>query len=217
MELLKMKSKNPWTVRWIAAGVFFCVLTLAVVLVALNQSAAVITNANTIRAEAEALMNTIQAGELEALSEMLYGSPDLGTAPKRDKDAQSLLWYAFLDSLQYQIEPQLTTPGDSIAVNMKITCMDLSAATEALQAAAPALLVEKAIALNDEKVVYDENRQYRQEFIADVLLDATRQVLSQPLPEAEHTITLHFVRSGHIWQALPSEELTQLLGGYITQ
>lgn len=217
MELLKMKSKNPWTLRWIAAGVFFCVLTLAVILIAVNQSAAVITNATAIRAEAEALMNTIQTGDLEALSGMLYGTPDLGTAPERDKNAEGLLWYAFLDSLQYQIDPQLTTPDSGIAVNVQLTCLDLSSAAEALQESAPAMLAEKAAALDDEKAVYDENRQYRKEFIADVLLDAARQVLSQPLPEAEHTITLHFVRSGNTWVALPSEELTQLLGGYITQ
>lgn len=217
MELLKMKSNHPWEFRWTAAGVFFCVLTLAVILIGVNQTTAVVTNANAIQAEAEALMNTIQAGDLETLSGMLYGAPDLGTAPERDKDAESMLWYAYLESLQYRISDQLTTPDNSIAVEVQLTAMDLSAVTDALQESAPGLLAEKAVALDDEKTVYDENRQYREEFIADVLLDSSRQILSQPLAEAEHTLTLHFVRSGHSWLALPSEELLHLLSGYITQ
>lgn len=176
MELLKMKSNHPWAFRWAAAGVFFCVLTLAVILIAVNQTTAVVTNANAIRTETEALMNTIQAGDLETLSGMLYGAPDLGTAPERDKDAESLLWYAYLESLQYRISDQLTTPDNSIAVEIQLTTMDLSAVTAALQESAPGLLAEKAASMADEQAVYDENRQYREEFIADVLLDSSKQI-----------------------------------------
>lgn len=200
---------------WLIAGVILSLCTLAAAVYGMNSSPAVLVDSTKLIETAEQTLECARSGDYVALGQMLYGTPNLGENLEKTDDAQSLIWYAFLDSIQYRFGEECYAAGSGVALDVQLRCLDISAVTASLQELAPELMVQIAEEKGSEEEIYDEQRNYRQSFIDEVLRIATVQVLAEP-PMMEQTLTLNFARSKAGWQVVPTQALLQLLSGYVS-
>lgn len=204
------------TLFWAAAGALLGLCTLLLLAVGLHSRPALRVDPASVTEAAEEMMACAAAGDYETLSGLLYGSPNLGTPPADGESAEGRIWKAFHDSLDYTFSEACCIGDSGVALDMHVTCLDLSAVTEKLQACAPGLLEQKAKALDDESLIYDDAHNYQPAFLSQVMQEAAAQVLGDQPQTLERELRLQFVRADGRWQVVPTGELLQLLSGFVS-
>lgn len=205
------------TISWAAAGILVSLCTVVLLCCGLHSSPAILVDPADLTEAVQQVMTCAVSGDYDALGGLLYGSPDLGTVPEDDQSAQSLIWKAFHESIQYECSETCYLLDSQAALDLRVTCLDIAAVTDALQKSAPKLLMEKARALGDEKAVYDEAHNYRADFLAEVMGEAAAQALASASQTMERELTLQFARVGDQWQIVPTEQLLQFLSGFVSE
>lgn len=209
-----MEKTKRSVILWSIAGAILSLCTLAAVIYGINSTPKVLVDSEALAASAEQVLECARSGDYDALSQLLYGTPDLGACPEKAENAESMIWYAFLDSIDYQVSQECYASGSGVALDIRIRCLDISAVTASLQAIAPELLLQTA---QQEEDIYDEQNNYRESFISEVLCAATAQVLAEEPQLLDRELTLTFTRSDGRWQVVPTESLLQLLSGYVSE
>lgn len=205
------------TILWCIAGVFISLCALGIVFYGIHSSTAVLMDSAVAIEAAEEVLDCARSGDYEALGHLLYGEPDLGAVPENNDSAESLIWYAYLDSIEYQLDEECQPNGDGVALKASITCLDISTVTASLQAIAPERMKQLAAEKKSDDEIYDEEHNFRPEFIDEVLRSATTQVLSQQPQTMQREMTLELVRSNGRWQVVPTDALLQFLSGYVSE
>lgn len=211
-----MQTMKRATACWAIAGLLVSLCTLFVLRYGTSHSPAVLADTNAVKDAADQVMSCAAAGDYEGLESLLYGASQLGEAPETDESAQGMIWKAYLDSIEYSFPESAYAVDTKMVLDVCITCLDISSVTDALQDIAPGLMAEKAAQITDANVVYDENHNYRDDFLAEVMAQSASQALSGNTQTIEKTITLQFVRSDDTWQVLPTQELLQFLSGFVS-
>jgi len=199
-----MNKQNKSLNRWLLAGLILSLCTLFTVIFGLNSVPVVLLDTTAVTEAAVQTMEAACSGDFEALSGMLSGSPVLGEAPKKEQDADSLIWYAYLDSICYELSEECRASGSGMEIDVSIQCLDIPAVTEALQALVPTLMTQT------------QAEQASEAEINKVLSTAAAQILENDAPMTEQTITLQLIRSENRWQVMPTESLRQLLSGFVS-
>lgn len=204
------------TACWAIAGLLVSLCTLFVLRYGTTHGPAVLVDSGSVAEAADQVMACAASGDYEALENLLYGSPHLGEAPQKDDSAQGLIWKAYLDSIEYSFPDSCYAVDANMALDVCVTCLDISSVTDSLQEIAPGLMAKKAAQITDEKKVYDEAHNYREDFLAEVMAESAAQALGNQNQTMERTFTLQLVRSDGTWQVLPTEELLQFLSGFVS-
>ena len=212
-----MKKKTLSVLLWAAAALILAALTIGTAIYGTRSTPAVRMDQTPVLEAAEQVLTCARSGDYAALSQLLYGNPDLGEPPAKTEEAQSMIWHAYLESISWEL-PESCTPTDSgVAVEVTVRCMDISAVNASLQTLAPERMAQLAKETTKEEDIYDKDRNYLPEFVAEVLRSATAEVLAQPIQTLERTITLPLIRSNGGWQVVPTEELMHFLSGFIAE
>lgn len=201
---------------WFAGGLAVAVLTVVLVICATGGKTGLLVDTQALENQAIGLFEAIRTGEPEKVSGYLAGEPSLGEPVEKGEDAQSKLYYAFLDSLTWEQTGLCQAAGENVALEGTVRCRDLSAVLEKLNTIAPALLEERGALAEEESEIYDENHEYLPEFLSGVLSDGTDQALEETEAMLEMGITLTFVRTGDGWKIELSDGLLSILGGCIS-
>lgn len=194
-----MKNMKKPAILWGIAGIVISLCTLIAAVYGMNGSLAIHVDTDAILTAAEQTMDTACSGDFEALGPLLAGAPDLGAAPENSGDAQGKIWQAYLDSIEYQLGKHCYADSNTVALDVQLSCLNISAVMASLQEAVPDMLTENTAASHEV-----------------TLLSATEQILAAP-PTMERTLTLHFARSGGSWKVLPTEALLQFLSGFVSE
>lgn len=211
-----MRNRKQPAVLWSIAGIVLSLCTILCAVIGSNSSPKVLLDSAAIVETAEQTLECVRSGDYDTLTQLLYGSPRLGEAPVKTDEPESVILFAFLDSIHYDISQECYASGSGVALDVHIDYLDISAVSEKLQAIVPDLMIQLAES-KEKPEIFDEERNYQPAFLEEVLCTATAQVLSQEPPITERDITLEFVRSGDGWLVVPTESLTQLLSGYISE
>lgn len=165
---------------------------------------------------AESLMNAVCSGSYDKASEYLYGTPNLGAPTDDSTVAVNLVWEAFLDSLEYEFVGGCSPEESGVSIEASLRFLNVSSAIGSLDTRAQELLNQRIQAAKSSEELYDENNEYRQEIIDQVLRDATLQVLEENQDRQERTITLHLVYEDGQWWVFPEADLLGVLSGAIS-
>lgn len=211
-----MKTRKKGTIGWSSAGAVLSLCVLIAVIYGLNSTPRLLADPSKVTSAAEKVLDCARTGDLESLEKMLFGEPSLGDVPSRDSSPQSMIWYEYLDSIQYSLPDALEVTDEGISINVTVTCLDISAVTDALNNTAPDLMERKAAAAGSEEEIYDTDHNYRESFVSEVLREAVSQILRMHPQTMERKITLQLVRSDGLWQVVPNEDLLQLLSGFVS-
>lgn len=207
--------KRP-TICWGIAGLLVCMCTMVVLFFGTHSTPTVLVDTVSIFDSVEQVMTSASAGDFETLENILYGNPALGASPAGDSSAEGLIWQAYLESIEYSFPGDCYSMNNQLALDVCITCLDVSAVTEKMQEIAPAIMSRKASQITDENLVYDEAHNYLESFLNDVMTDAAKEALSENQAVMEQALTLQLVRSNGGWQVVPTNTLLRFLSGFVS-
>lgn len=168
------------------------------------------------KSQALAMMNSLCRGDFDGVSERLLGNPDLGLDREPAEEVGVLIWDSYLDSLSYELDGTCYATSSGLAQNVKLTCMDIASVTASLRERSHALLEERLETTKNTSEIYDENNEYREDFVMNVLRDAAVEALEEDAEENTVDLTLHLTyQDGQWWVVADSQLLDAISGGIL--
>lgn len=208
-----MKQSNPISWLFAAAGALLAALTVVLSLTCLNADPILVTVPEDAEQRASALMIALSRGEYDEAEKMLYGNPNLGVDREAADEVGILIWDAFVSSIDYEFSGDFYATDSGIARNVSITALELASVTENLGQRSQALLERRVANAEDVSQVYDENNDYREDFVMNVLYDAAYQSLQEDARYVSREVTLNLVYRQGKWWVMPSQELLSAISG----
>ena len=167
--------------------------------------------------EAEVLIKELEAGiregNFEALSSILAGSPDLG--PKREPETAvgRLLLHGFRSSVILQKQGECYALEGGIALKVKVSCLDTESVLEPLGQKVSELLKNRIRQAKDPRELYDEENEYREDLIQEILGEAGWLCLREQGRMQQKELVIRFQWEEDGWRILPEEDLLLLISG----
>ena len=162
---------------------------------------------------AQNLMEAICRGDYDQAGQMLYGTPDLGVDREATDEVGQMIWKAFIESLEYEFVGDFYATDTGIARDVSISTLVISSVTETLGQRSQALLEHRVANARDISQIYDENNDYREDFVMNVLYDAAYQSLQEDARYESRTITLNLVYRQGQWWVMPDTALLRVTSG----
>ena len=161
----------------------------------------------------ESLGEAIRVGDFEAASQVIYGQPDLGADRAAADAAGQMIWDAFRDSISFEYTGECYASGSGFARDAVVTVMDIPSVTANLSRRAHDLLTARVEAATDMAELYDENNNFREDLVADVISQALVQALAEDAQVVTKEVKVNLICRDGKWWAVPEDALLQLLSG----
>ena len=207
--------KKLLSVILVVIGIAFAVGAVRLALDNTDSSPVLITPPEEAVHQVTGLMDAVCGGDFAAASTYLQGQPGLGVEREPTDEVGALIWNALCDSMSYELVGECYATADGLAQNVTMTYMDITSVTAVLKDRSQALLeqrVEEAEELND---VYDEEMQYREDFVMDVLYDAATAALEEDATYVTTNLTLNMTYQGDKWLIIGDRALLDAISGGI--
>ena len=164
----------------------------------------------------EELMDAVVSCDYEKVSSLIYGNPTLGLDRNPADQVGMMLWDAFTKSQSYELKGGCTTVESGLVQQVVFTYLDMNSVTANLGERAQAMLVERIEAAENIDEIYDENNEYREDVVMEVLEEAVAEALKGKTQNisVELTISLIF-RDGQWWIVADSALLNAISGGVL--
>ncbi len=210
-----MKLSKKIYARIGALGLVVAVLAFFLCLLCAGEEPALISSAQDAQKAAASMLDAVCRGDFTAASALLSGNPSFGIDRQPESKAGQMVWDAFLNSLSYEIVSDCYGSGSGVAVDVRLTYMDLDSATANLQARAQAILTLRVEAAEDPSELYDENNDYHEGFAMDILYQAVTEALEQDVQLCTKNLTLNMVFEEGRWLVIPDQTLLNAVSGGI--
>lgn len=196
-------------------GVLLAVAVLGISLLARDASPRMLSRPTGAARCAEALLSKISSGDYVGASAFLYGTPKLDSGAERSDEISAQIWDAFTSNISYELLGDCYATASGIAQDVRIRSMEIAGVTGSLKQRAQELLEQRVEAAEDMTEVYDENFEYRADFIDQVLRDATQKTLEENSTYADHQVTMNLVYEQGRWWVVPDKALLRAISGEI--
>lgn len=200
----------------------FGILALAVCAVSLhltqrflNASPVLVEVPDAATEQVNRVMGAICEGDYETASRNMYGCPDLGLGSPAADRVGVLVWEAFADSMSYELSGACFATDAGLAQKVIFRCLDFSSVLESLGSRTETLLTQRVEEAEDISEIYDENNEYREEFVMDALYEAAKSAVAEDARFVEQEITLNMVHQDGQWWILPEQDLIRAISGGI--
>lgn len=210
-----MKLSRKISVRFGLLGIAIAVLAVFLCVLCAQEEPALITPAQDARKAAVALLDAVCEGDFTQAGELLSGSPSLGVNRQPDSQVGAMVWDAFVSSLSYDLTSECYGSGSGVAVDVRFTYMDIGSATANLQQRSQILLAQRVEDAEDTAEIYDDNHEYREDFVMDVLYTAAQEALEQDARLRTESFTLHLIFEDGSWWVVPDQALLHAISGGI--
>lgn len=151
-------------------------------------------------------------GDLTAVSEILYGRPDLGTDRVLTGEAAAV-WEIFRKGISCELTSDCYVSGSSYAVDAVITVPKIASITDSVTAHGKKLLDERVAAAEKMAELYDENGDFRQELIDEIMAQAVELSFAEETETLTFETTFGFVYQGKQWYVVPDGAFMRALSG----
>lgn len=172
-----------------------------------------LTPPDAARSKVIMLMNAVSDGDYAEASQTIYGTPDLGVDREAADEVGVLIWNAFQGSVTFELLGDCYTTEQGLAQDVSITCLDVTSVTENLKTRSQELLelrVEEAADVSD---IYDENNEYREDFVMEVLRDAVMDALEEDAKTMTVELTVNLSYQDGKWWVVADEALLDAISG----
>lgn len=210
-----MKIKNILSLLFALAAVLLTGLTLWVCLGALDAQPVLKKVPSAASQTADAMLAAVRAGDYKTASGMMYGSPNLGADRDPADEVGGILWNAFQDSFSYELQGECYATDSGIAQDVTVTYLDFSSVTASLQQRSQELLVQRVEQAEDADTIYDENGDYREDFVMEVLRDVTLDALEEDAKNTRQQLTVNLVYKQGRWWVMADQALLGAISGGI--
>lgn len=212
--------------KWIAKffGLVFVLAGIAVAVFTYqlcmdNQESIPVLLAPVEEAEQQAvtLMDAVAAGDYAAAETMILGNPKLGVDRDPADVAGSMIWDAFVESYSYELVGDSYATDSGIAQNVRVSYLDIGSVTANLQTRAQTLLEQRVAAAEDMEAIYDENNDYEEAFVMEVLEDAVKDALREDAKSTGMEFTINLVYRDGSWVVVSDSLLMTAISGGIVK
>ena len=199
-----------------AAGVCAAVLCVSLAFQKMDASPVLVEQPESAREQVAVLMEAVSNNDYAAASAVLQGNPVFG-ADREPADAVSgMIWDAFVESVSYELVGELYATDSGVAQNITITALDMNSVTVNLKERSETLLEQRVEEAEDPDEVYDENNEYREEFVMQVLYDAAEQALKEDAKLVTSEVAIYMTyENGQWWIVADSALLSAITGGVL--
>lgn len=171
-------------------------------------------------AATEKITQTLDAvcrGDYTAAQENLYGRTDLGLDRAASDPVGQLIWEAFAGSMSYELDGSCNTTASGLAQNVVIRGLDIESVTAGLGERTRALLEKRVEEATDPSELYDENHDFREELVLEVLYEAAQQALEQDAREKTWEVTVNLLYENGQWWLMGESGLLEAISGGIVK
>ncbi len=165
---------------------------------------------------AGALLEALCSGDFQQASQYLYGTPTLGSGLEEDGEAAGQLWASFASSLRCTPEGRCYATAAGLAQDVNVSSLDMGQVLQTMKATAPQLLEQRVAQAQSMDEIYDDNHEYREEFLREVMRSAASAAL-EGAEMMEHSLTLQLLYQDHRWWVLPDQALLDAVSGGILE
>lgn len=181
----------------------------------MNAKPLLLTPPDVARSKVIMLMNAVSEGNYEEASQAIYGTPTLGVDREAADPVGVLIWDAFESSITYELLGDCYTTDQGLAQDIAVTCLDVTSVTENLQQRSQTMLEQRVADAYDVSDIYDENNEYREDFVMDVLYDAVVDALEEDAREMTVELTVNLGYQDGKWWVIGDEALMNAISGGI--
>lgn len=159
------------------------------------------------------LMDAVCSNDFDAVSGLVLGNPDFGVNRDPEDAVGVLIWDAFIESIQYELNGEMYATDSGVAQNITITALDMNSVTANLKARSQALLEQRVMEAEDTDEIYDENYEYLDSFVMKALYDAAVQALKEDAQTVSRTVTINMVYENETWWIVSDSALLSAISG----
>lgn len=162
-----------------------------------------------------AFMDVVCDADYDQVSAYISGNPSLGLDRDPADDVGVLLWNAYTGSLSYSVVGDCYATDNGLAQKVTLTGLDITSVTAVLRDRSQVLLEQRVKDAEDASEIYDENNEYREDFVMAVLYDAAVEALEQDAQEMTVEFTVNLVYENDQWLVVSDNELLDAISGGI--
>lgn len=196
-------------------GILLLAATVCLSFYALDASPALLAAPEDALNQSEAMMEAVARGDFADAASRMQGQPDLGADREPADEVGKMIWAAFLDSIRYEFTGECYATDSGVARDVTVETLDISGVTASLRQRSQTLLNQRVAAAEDVEQIYDENGDYREDFVMEVLHDAARQALAEDGVTVSREMTLNLVYRQGQWWVVPDGALLAAISGGI--
>jgi len=164
-------------------------------------------------AVSEDFAQALNAGDLEAAAQQMYGQPDLGVSTVPENPETLLLWETFRRSIAVELAEEWEMEQATLVRKASITRLDISTILGKLPERVQALLDQRIASAENLADIYDERNEFREELVSEILQEALDQALAQDAQPVTSEVTFQLVNRDGRWWVVPEQNLLQILTG----
>ena len=168
-------------------------------------------------AQAKALMEAVAQGDYSAAETFILGNPKLGVDRDPADTVGIMIWNAFVESYSYEMVGDCYATDSGIAQNVKVSFLDISSVTKNLRERSQALLEARVAEAVDVDEIYDENNDYKEEFVMAVLKDAVTDALQEDAKMTGTEFTMNLVYRDGNWVVVSDSALMAAISGNVVK
>lgn len=161
----------------------------------------------------EQLLSAVHENDYDTISACLVGNPPLGVDREPADAVSKLLWDSFTDSFTYQLNGSLYAAGNGVAQDVTVQFLDISSVTSDLNERAQILLAQRVQEANSPNEIYDENNEYREDVVMEVLAQAINEIMSERARTTTLSLTLRLANQDGQWLIQADNALLNAISG----
>ena len=211
-----MKSvKNLFSILLAAIGLSAAAAAIYLSMNFVDAKPVLLTPPDVARSKVIMLMNAVAEGNYEEASQTIYGTPNLGVDREAGDEVGVMIWDAFEGSVTYELRGDCYTTDQGLAQDLSVTCLDVTSVTANLKERSQSLLEKRVAEAADVSEIYDENNDYREDFVMEVLHDAVRDALREDAKMMTVDLTVKLSYQDGKWWVVADEALYNAISGGI--
>ena len=207
--------KKILSVIFVLIGIVAAVVAVNMGLTNRNADPVLLATPEAASQQVTGLMEAVCSGDFATASTYLQGQPGLGVDREATDEVGILIWEAFCDSMSYELVGECYATEAGLSQNVTLTCLDVTSVTAVLKERSQALLEQRVDEAENLEDVYDENLQYREDFVMDVLYDAAVMALEKDAKIMTTELTLNLSFQNEQWWIAADRELLDAISGGI--
>ena len=197
------------------AGVAAAALGVYVSFQSINADPVLLEAPEAAEMQIQHMLEKVSAGDFNGAGQMMQGTPNLGVDRASSSEVGVLVWDAFVDSFTYEITSECYATDSGVAQDIRITCLEISSVTATLRERSQNKLEQRVAEAEDTSEVYDEENNYREDVVMEVLLEAAQDALNEDAKTMTFEVTVNLVHRNGQWWIIPEDALLEAISGGI--
>lgn len=197
-------------------GIFAALTGIFLSLCFRNSKPMLLKRSDAAQARVAGMMDAVCAADYTTVGQQMYGTPSFGPEREAAEKVSALYWTAFSESMSYELVGECYAEEDYIAQKVRITCLDFDSITENLRTRFQTLLEQRIAKAQSTSEIYDENNNYREDMVMELLYQAAQECLREDADMVTEEIVVKLTYEQGQWWIIPEKELlTAITGGIL--